>query len=330
MKVLNFFTFLLLAVSVSALLSVVAVITFVRADGKDPKDFQCQICRDFVHRVVVEKESPRTACRPKKNSKNHRAGALMLDGCHFMLKETKLISHLFDLRAKHHRRDVAASQPQQQDLRDACHLHTQSAENNHEGFCPAWEETFGPIKTLHADAAGWDVRVAPASSWMNPNSVRITVVDNAPTNHSAAFLDQFSYNANFKFFSTDKVVHTGVFPVNQTGGVVNVTLGNKELVLPIKTAKQGQGTRILIFGDPCFSGEWVGCKYGKKWQTLERLTELLNVVAPLPDALHMYGILGDNFYDPLLKLAPQFFSKLNRHALATPMLSTNGNHVKLD
>lgn len=311
MKILSIFTFFLLC---SVIISFTS--TKIAGDGKVASDFECQICRDFVRRVVFESESPRTACRPVAGSP---AAFKFFDGCHFMLKQSKLISKLFDLRS---RRNSLTKE----DTRDVCHVYTKHAENNFEGFCPSWMDTFGPINKLHDDAAGWDIRVAPAASWMNENSYRITVVDNIPKNHSASFLNQFSYNEHMKFFATDKVVHTGVFPVNLTGGRVNITLGTNAITIPIKTAKQGHGIRAIIYGDPCFSGEYIGCRHGKKWGVLEKMTQLFNTLAKQHDALDLYGLIGDVWYDPLLTLAPQFYHKLNAHALGIPSIIVPGNH----
>ena len=234
-------------------------------------------------------------------------------------KDHALVAKTFDLRSSLKKQSLLSYN----EALDVCHEFTKDQ------VCPHSSESFSAKKNnlLHADSAGLDIRVAPPSIWMSPTTARITVIDeDNSTQHGSAFLSNFSYNKEMKYFATEKVVHTGVFDIGvQTGSHVTVNIGN-EINLPVRTIKPNDGVRMLFWGDPCFSSEWVGCEWGKKWGILNKTTQLLNTLAKQKDSLDVYGLVGDNFYDPQLKLAPQFFNQLNMNALGTFFLTTPGNH----
>lgn len=58
---------------------------------------------------------------------------------------------------------------------------------------------------------------------------------------------------------------------------------------------QGEGVRVVVISDPCFSGRWVGCQYGLQWDTYNRTAKMLNALAEKGD-VDMFAVLGDNLY----------------------------------
>ena len=326
MKIITTF-FLLIALVVCSV-----SFLFVNADGKKPEDFRCAFCRDFVRRVLTENESPKTACA---TGKLPSVPGDVSNACGFLLKQHRLLTELEKIQHEYHHRNIKIDKNDQRFFRSAC-IHFTSSAVIEDGIdtplCPRFEDTFEG-KKLHADATGLDIRVAAPSTWMSPNLVRITVIDNnlnnTNTTHTQIFLDQFSYNANYKYFTLQKVVHTGLFPVNP-GQVSNIVLGDNLVTLPINLPKQHSSpVRGLLLADPCWSSTYMNCPFGQMWSVLPRLTQLLNTLANKKeqDALHFWTVLGDNGYDePEGTALPELYTNLNAAAAALPSLITFGNH----
>ena len=61
---------------------------------------------------------------------------------------------------------------------------------------------------------------------------------------------------------------------------------------------QGEGTRGVLFADPCTHATWVSCLYGEMWQTRRTMPAMLQaLVGDARNGVSYWGILGDNFYD---------------------------------
>lgn len=94
----------------------------------------------------------------------------------------------------------------------------------------------------------------------------------------------------------------------------------------IRIPAAGEGARGIIIADPCFSWKNIPCFYSHKFDTLNRLTTLLNAAFIPGTDLSFYGVLGDNFYDKDGTLGKEFFSRLSIHTKSKLFLSVAGNH----
>ena len=78
------------------------------------------------------------------------------------------------------------------------------------GLCPsneAWERIHAEAVALRGSQTA-DFRVTPAFGTRNESVVRITVIDNLPTNHSAESLNFFDYSAEFEYAFVLLMRHT--------------------------------------------------------------------------------------------------------------------------
>jgi hypothetical protein len=176
-----------------------------------------------------------------------------------------------------------------------------------------------PTGTIH------DVRVSLGHGSRGANWLRLSYIDNKPrtTPHSQEFLDFFDYNEPFKYYWTEKTIHSTVRPFANGSATTTYAMGDG-FNITVRLPKIGGGVRGFLFGDPCFAGEWVGCRHAEEFDIFNRLTSLLN--AALVKDADMWVLLGDNFYDPLGILAPHFMQALTVEAKSQPLVSVPGNH----
>ena len=64
------------------------------------------------------------------------------------------------------------------------------------------------------------------------------------------------------------------------GTTAHLDVGGQQ-VINVTIPVQGAGVRVVVISDPCFSGRWVGCKYGLQWDTYNRTVSPPHP-APLP------------------------------------------------
>jgi hypothetical protein len=168
-----------------------------------------------------------------------------------------------------------------------------------------------------ATTADLDVRVSKAMGSKGYNQVRISVISNSTIDS-----ELFTYSAPFKYRWTNKYLNTGL--VNLTPGQNNhFSIAGKQF--DIYLPKENEGVRGLFIADPCFTSEWVDCKYKDDYQTFNHLTEVLNTLSDRSDIAY-WQILGDNFYDLAGDASSTWFSALSDATKTKFLFSTPGNH----
>jgi len=177
------------------------------------------------------------------------------------------------------------------------------------------EDDHGPVH---------DMKVALAHGSRGYDFARISYVDNVARNHSDAFMNFFSYNAPFHYVWTEKWLHTTVVPINTSDPNGTTFAIGVDFNVTIKVPPRMGAVRGFILGDPCFNGDYVGCRHGGTFHVFDRLTQMLNV--GLSRDVDTWALLGDNFYDPHGVLSPQFMQALSMPAKSKPMVVVPGNH----
>eukprot|EP01006_Ploeotia_vitrea_P029246 TRINITY_DN61823_c0_g3_i1.p1 TRINITY_DN61823_c0_g3~~TRINITY_DN61823_c0_g3_i1.p1 ORF type:complete len:417 (+),score=50.63 TRINITY_DN61823_c0_g3_i1:30-1253(+) len=165
--------------------------------------------------------------------------------------------------------------------------------------------------------ASLDLRVSPALGAHGRGKVRISVIDNSPTETYNGFFD---YNSEFRWRWTNnsRSLHTALKPI-VPGDLTIFNIGGQSV--SIKVPKPGQGVKGVIFGDPC--AKFTGFLFPCVDDVEERLPTLLNLIAA---DLDWWSILGDNFYDLTGQITTQFFSNLGQSIKQVPLITTPGNH----
>jgi len=164
-----------------------------------------------------------------------------------------------------------------------------------------------------------DLRVTPAHAYRGPGQVRISVISNASA--TPADKEFFTYNAPFQYRWTNKYLQSTLKPVRRDG--TPTTFNINDVSFEVTVPAKGAGTLGLIFADPCFAGAAATCFWASKFQTFERMTELMNVVVPNVD---YWQILGDNFYDRDGHLTQAWYDQLSLNVKSTLFATTAGNH----
>jgi hypothetical protein len=292
------------------IVAVLLLVTFANADGREAADFQCQLCRAFVGVLTTAPSSERAASATGLGETFTLTAEEVLracrtsgafDSCDFTAPALK---RLLGARSLSEARALLAELGD-----DAC---------GRMELCPVNE----PWRTAPAADDSLDVRVALGHIHRGYGNLRVSVIDNNATKHDQAFLDFFEYNAPFKYVWTNKTLHTTVRPV--TPGKASIWKAGTELTLNVTLPPQGKGVRGFLVADPCFSGEYVFCRYGETYEIFERLPKMLN--AGLETDNDFWTLLGDNFYDPHGILGPKFFTQLTHAAKSKPIVSVAGNH----
>jgi len=85
--------------------------------------------------------------------------------------------------------------------------------------------------------------------------------------------DPFRYAKVFQHRWTNMYLQSALLPV-EAG--VNNTFGIDGTTITVRIPAENSGTRGIVIADPCYHSPWVGCSYGGKLQTFDRLTGILN------------------------------------------------------
>lgn len=84
--------------------------------------------------------------------------------------------------------------------------------------------------------------------------------------------------------------------------------------------------RGILLADVCFSSKYINCLYGNKYETLNKLTWMLNQLAE-HEELNFWTLIGDNFYDGDGSLSDMFFKRLGAKLTSqVPLYAVAGNH----
>jgi len=183
-------------------------------------------------------------------------------------------------------------------------------------------------KRIHAATGIPDFRVTPVFGAKGYPYVRVSLVTEDDQHRAITTTPQdlFTYSSGFRFRWTNKHLQSGLLPVTP-GEVKSITVA--DVAFDILLPREGSGVRGVILADPCFSGSYVGCTYGSKLQTFERITGFINAASELPPSkggIDFWMILGDNFYDRDGHETSQFFNALTAKAKSKIFAATPGNH----
>lgn len=168
----------------------------------------------------------------------------------------------------------------------------------------------------------FDLRVTKGFGTRGYNEVRISVITGAEAPPARDFFD---YSQRFQHRWTDKFLHSSLKAASQ-GGETRFDVGaNISVHLPA----QGAGIAGLLIADPCVNspagGNWVGCHFGEKFQTLERIPHLINVFTQHED-IDFWSISGDNFYDRTGAISSDIFARISLKAKSLFFFTVPGNH----
>jgi len=113
--------------------------------------------------------------------------------------------------------------------------------------------------------------------------------------------------------------------VNLVRGATNHVRVSASATVPVFLPKRGASTAVVPIADPCFSSKFIPCTFGGVYNVLNRTVDFLNL-ALSDKRVHMFAILGDNFYDLTGELSPAFFALLRPEAKSKFFASVPGNH----
>lgn len=291
------------------------------ADGEVASDFSCKLCRDML--IELREASSASTWKDFKSLVNQTqyckaANFGGFNPCDVVLPQLAKMPVDADSSAfKHGSREACV----QLDLCEVDQLlgmprHRQPKAKSGWAKVPS----FVP---LHADTPVHDMKIGLAHGSRGYDYVRISYVDNEARNHSAGFMDFFTYNKPFNYVWDQKWLHTTVVPISNETNSTTFSIGD-DYNVTISLPKKNKGVRGFLVADPCFNGDYVGCREGAKYQVFDRLTQLLNV--GLTKDVDTWVIIGDNFYDPHGVLVPQFMQALTVEAKSKPVISCPGNH----
>ena len=120
----------------------------------------------------------------------------------------------------------------------------------------------------------------------------------------------------------DHVLHSAMVTV-KPGHANTFTVNGQSFT--VRLPAQGQGTKGIIWSDPCFSARWVECQWGERWDTFNRGAAMINLLAKDP-ALDFFQILGDNFYDQDGRLTRAMFDQFTLDVKSKILQTVAGNH----
>ena len=87
--------------------------------------------------------------------------------------------------------------------------------------------------------------------------------------------DLFSYSEPFKYKWTQYFLNTGIVTVTP-GSTTTIAIAGETFDITIPA--QGDGVRGLIFGDPCFTSEYIVCAYKRPFDMFNRSTAIMNEI----------------------------------------------------
>ena len=186
------------------------------------------------------------------------------------------------------------------------------------GACPAhepWHDFKGK-----APESPVDVRVAKALGSKGYDAVRLTAISQGEGGIGGGV--GFEYSQRFKHRWTKYWLESTMVKV-KPGKEKKVEVGNSTVALSLP--KQGAGVKGVFIGDPCFSSKYVNCLHAGGYDTLKRMTTLLNLVGQDPQ-MSFWSLLGDNFYDKKGVLSRSFMDRLTLDIKQKVLLTVPGNH----
>ena len=170
-----------------------------------------------------------------------------------------------------------------------------------------------------------DVRVAKGFGTKPYDQVRVSVISQSAAAPSTANGFEFDYSAPFKYRWTNNTISSSMVSVEN--GRRELTIGGAKLTISVPS--QGQGVAGVFIADPCISSSsitgLVGCWFGKKFQTEERIPALLNMFAGDGNS-SFWGVLGDNWYDRTGEATKAVFEKIDMGVKSKIFLTVAGNH----
>jgi len=121
-------------------------------------------------------------------------------------------------------------------------------------------------------------------------------------------------------------IHTVI--VNVTPGISNpfIVAGTP---FDIKIPQDGHPAKCIVWGDPCISSKFVGCSFGKYFDSYEKSVTMINALAeadPDDGGFDCFIMLGDNFYDSDGTITTSFWKRLSTKAMSKPLVYILGNH----
>lgn len=97
------------------------------------------------------------------------------------------------------------------------------------------------------------------------------------------------------------------------------------LRVDVHLPREGAGVHGVIIGDPCISSRYLPGLCNGRFDVLNRLPQILNLVNSV-DRLDFIALLGDNFYDVHGALTAEFWRRLSAVTQQVFLLAVPGNH----
>ena len=169
-----------------------------------------------------------------------------------------------------------------------------------------------------------DIRVSKGFGTKAYDQLRVSVISKATEAAPSLNGSPFDYHGAFRYKWTTNAISSSMVSANGRGSL-KIGDANISLTLP----KQGEGVAGVLIADPCITSasitSLVGCSFGKKFQTEERIPALLNMFVGDGNT-SFWGVLGDNWYDRTGETSASVFEKINMAVKAKIMLAVAGNH----
>lgn len=96
----------------------------------------------------------------------------------------------------------------------------------------------------------------------------------------------------------------------------------------VKIPIDGSTAKFVAWGDPCISSKFIGCSFGKYFDSYEKSVNMINALAEVDGDSGFDGfiMLGDNFYDSDGTITTSFWKRLTLKAMSKPLIYVLGNH----
>lgn len=169
-------------------------------------------------------------------------------------------------------------EPIDDDLRNTCEW---------SGYCP---EAGSELWEKYVNTSNLNIRISKAYGAREGANLRVSVVSDKKLQDPV-----FDYTEQFKYRWTQFYLNTGLIEVSP-GETSTLTVAGQDI--SVYVPKDNEGTRGVIFADPCFTSHWVHCKYGAIFDVFNRSTLMLNAINAHSDVQY-WMVVGDNFYDQI-------------------------------
>lgn len=184
----------------------------------------------------------------------------------------------------------------------------------------AWKQHHSKMQAQKLQlTSGMDVRVTKAYGSKGYDKIRVSVISNVT--HPVTDDEFFTYQAPFQYKWTDKFLSSRELDVHEGENVISFA-GNNVTYYHVP---KNMPTRGIMIGDPCFYDLNLICEFGEKYQTYQKLTTLINLLAE-DSTFSYYQILGDNFYDLTGKLGSMWMDSISPKAQSKIFGTVIGNH----